>query len=240
MPIGIVAALEQGDRVAAGGGVEGDPGAGDPAADHDDLEALRRRSPRSLGPRDHPTAGRRALRKKLGHLVDRRPLRRCFFLARRPEMEEADEALAAAEPDGAPPRLAPQHLGRPPVAGEAAGVGGEQDDVGGDRGRVQVLLVLDRDRPRARRRRRPASAPGRAWPRPRGRRPPSARRAIAGRGRGTARARSGGGWAPTAPARAAPRAPRGRAARARTPCGCGGCGSPSRHPSARRISLITS
>ena len=40
MPIGVVAALQQGDRVAARGGVEGDAGAGDAAADHDDLEAL--------------------------------------------------------------------------------------------------------------------------------------------------------------------------------------------------------
>ena len=33
--------------------------------------------------------------------------------------------------------------GRAPVAGEAAGVRGEEDDVAGDRRRVQVLLVLD-------------------------------------------------------------------------------------------------
>ena len=37
---GVVAALEQRHRVAARGGVEGDAGAGDPAADDDDLEAL--------------------------------------------------------------------------------------------------------------------------------------------------------------------------------------------------------
>jgi hypothetical protein len=37
---GIVAALQEGDRVSAGGGVEGDAGAGDAAADHDHLEAL--------------------------------------------------------------------------------------------------------------------------------------------------------------------------------------------------------
>jgi hypothetical protein len=36
---GVVAALQQGDRVATRGGVEGDPGAGDAAADDDDLEA---------------------------------------------------------------------------------------------------------------------------------------------------------------------------------------------------------
>jgi hypothetical protein len=35
---GVVAALEQGDRVAARSGVEGDAGAGDAAADDDDLE----------------------------------------------------------------------------------------------------------------------------------------------------------------------------------------------------------
>ncbi len=37
-----------------------------------------------------------------------------------------------------------QQAGGAPVAGVAAGVGAEQDDVGGDRGGVQVLLVLDR------------------------------------------------------------------------------------------------
>ena len=35
---GVVVALQQGDRVAARGGVQGHPGAGDAAADHDDLE----------------------------------------------------------------------------------------------------------------------------------------------------------------------------------------------------------
>jgi hypothetical protein len=39
-PLGIIAALQQRHRVAARGGVEGDPGAGDAAADHDHLEAL--------------------------------------------------------------------------------------------------------------------------------------------------------------------------------------------------------
>ncbi len=159
----VVAALQQGHRVAARGGVEGDPGAGDPAADHDDLEALPGDRLDRLGARDHQAAGRvirisrfargakiqmhparSALTVELRHLVDGRALRRCFLLARRAEVEEADEALVVAEADGAPPRLPAQQLGRAPVAGEAAGVGGEQDDVGGDRGRVQVLLVLDR------------------------------------------------------------------------------------------------
>ncbi len=36
----VVAALQQRDRVAARGGVEGDPGAGDAAADDDHLEVL--------------------------------------------------------------------------------------------------------------------------------------------------------------------------------------------------------
>ena len=40
MPSREVAALHQRDRVAARGGVQRDPGAGDPAADHDDVELL--------------------------------------------------------------------------------------------------------------------------------------------------------------------------------------------------------
>ena len=66
------------------------------------------------------------------------------LLARLAEVEQADEALAGGQADGGAPRLLAQQPGAAPVAGEAAGVGGEQDDVGGDGGRVQVLLALDR------------------------------------------------------------------------------------------------
>src|SRR4051812_40729133 len=70
----------------------------------------------------------------LGH----RPL-----LARVAEVQETDRALLRRQPERRAALLAAQQAGGPPVAGEAAGVGGEQNDVGGDRGRVQVLLVLD-------------------------------------------------------------------------------------------------
>ena len=93
-------------------------------------------------------------------------------------------------------------------------MGAEQDDVGGDRGRVQVLLVLDR------------VGAERAGDDDQGRGAVELRRALlprrllqlcqrlAGRRRGSARARSGGGWAPSGPARAV------RAARPR-PSGSG-------------------
>ena len=58
-------------------------------------------------------------------------------------MKQADEALLRGEPDGRPPLGLAQHRGGAPVAGEAAGMGGEQDDERGHRGRVQILLVLD-------------------------------------------------------------------------------------------------
>src|ERR1700679_899753 len=58
------------------------------------------------------------------------------------EMEQADEALAGGQADRGPAGLAAQQAGGAPVAGEATGVGGEQDDVGGDRGGVQILLGL--------------------------------------------------------------------------------------------------
>ena len=49
-----------------------------------------------------------------------------------------------AEPDRRAPVVGAQHPRGAPVAGQPARVGGEQDDVGGAGGRVQVLLVLDR------------------------------------------------------------------------------------------------
>ena len=168
------------------------------------------------------------------HLVGGRPLRRRLLLARVAEMEQADEALDGGQPGRRPALLAPQHAGGPPVAREAAGVGGEQDDVGGDGGGVQVLLVLDRVAAEDEPRRRPGSGPV------------ELRRALGASGllqpasvraerRESARARSGGGWAPSAPARAALASSSRSRGSGRTPCGCGGCGSPSRHPSAHRI-----
>ena len=235
----VVAALEQRDRVAAGGGVERDPGAGDPAADHDDLEALARRSPRSrLGARDHRRAPSDAI--TVGTPSPGRPAAAAAALSpgAAPEVEEADEALALAEPDRAPPRLAAQDRGRPPVAGEAAGVGGEQDDVGGDRGRVQVLLVLDRvalehggDDDQRRRAVELGGALGAGGLLQRGERLRPEDAEAPGRGQVVVG-----------------RPPRQLEQRlellaierlgARTPCGCGGCGSPSRRPSAHRISRL--
>ena len=49
---------------------------------------------------------------------------------------------SAGAPSAARP-LGAQHLRRAPVAGQPAAVGGQQDDVGGDPGRQQVLLGLD-------------------------------------------------------------------------------------------------
>jgi hypothetical protein len=49
----VVAALDQGDRVAAARGVEGDAGAGDPAADHEHVERLARQRLEGRGARDH-------------------------------------------------------------------------------------------------------------------------------------------------------------------------------------------
>ncbi len=97
-----------------------------------------------------------------------------------PRWSRPTKRSPAGRPTAALPSSLAQQAGRAPVAGEAAGVGGEQDDVGGDGGRVQVLLVLDRIAARARRRRRPGSGSGRAWRRPRGRRPPSAAPATPG------------------------------------------------------------
>src|ERR1700733_7708382 len=68
-------------------------------------------------------------------------LRHGSLLARLAEVEQADEALALRQADRGPSRLLAQQAGAAPVAGEAAGMGGEQDDVGGDGGRVQVLLA---------------------------------------------------------------------------------------------------
>ena len=137
----VVAALDQRHRVAARGGVERDAGAGDPAADHDDVELVGRALPRAR--RREITAWAPSV-EELDRFDLGRALGRPLLLDRVADVEEADEALVVGQPDRGAALGRAQHLGRAPVARQAAGVGGEQDDVGGDRGRVQVLLVLDR------------------------------------------------------------------------------------------------
>ena len=139
MPDRVVVALDQRDRVAARGGVERDAGAGDAAADHDDVEAVARRSPRarrraasiSRGSVDRPASARRAL----GRRAAPGPAGRGGAGRR--------SARRPGRPTAARPSGGAQDLRGAPVAGEPAAVGGEQDDVGGDGGGVQVLLVLD-------------------------------------------------------------------------------------------------
>src|SRR3954447_17682334 len=80
-----------------------------------------------------------------GGLLGRRSLRRRpFLLAGSTEMEESYEALIGGQPDGGAAGVLAQQGRRSPVAREAASVGGKEDDVGRDGGRVEVLLVLDR------------------------------------------------------------------------------------------------
>src|SRR5215217_8967715 len=80
---------------------------------------------------------------KLDHLVGGGALGRPLLLNRVAKMKEADEALVLRDADGHLALAGAQHLGRPPVGGQAAGVPREQNDVGGAAGGVQVLLVLD-------------------------------------------------------------------------------------------------
>src|SRR5215212_11898231 len=79
---------------------------------------------------------------ELDHLVGRQPLRRALLLHGGPEMQETDEALVLGQADRGPPLGRAQHLRGAPVGGEAASVGGEQDDVCGAGGGVKILLVL--------------------------------------------------------------------------------------------------
>ena len=65
-----------------------------------------------------------------------------LFAGRVAQVDQPDEALVTGHADGVEARALAQDLWGPPVAGEAAGVGSEQDDVRGDAGGVQVLLVL--------------------------------------------------------------------------------------------------
>src|SRR4029450_13178122 len=65
-------------------------------------------------------------------------------LAPLPQMDQADEALPVGDLAGGPPLWAAQDLGGAPVSGEPPCVRGQQHDVGGAGGGVQVLLVLCR------------------------------------------------------------------------------------------------
>src|SRR4051794_3602868 len=85
-----------------------------------------------------------ALVEEDGGLGECGPRRGGALRARPAEVQQRDEALLRRQADRDPALLSPQQPRGSPVAGEAAGVGGEQDDVGGDGGRVQVLLVGDR------------------------------------------------------------------------------------------------
>ena len=60
------------------------------------------------------------------------------------EVDQAYEALALGEPDRRSSGLGTQDLGSTPVAGEPTRVRGQENDVGGAGGGVQVLLVGDR------------------------------------------------------------------------------------------------
>ena len=158
-----VVALDQRDRIAARGRVEGHAGAGDPTADDDHVEAVLSHRRECLVARDHS--------RELHDLVGGRPLRRRLLLHRRAEVEQADETLVLGHADGRPALRRPQHLRSTPVARQPSAVGGEQDDVGGAGRGVQVLLVLNRIAGERRRSRPRGSARDRAsWPTP-GRRP---------------------------------------------------------------------
>ena len=216
-------ALDEGHRVAARGGVQGHTGARDAAADDDHVEVVLLDCRERLVAGDHlgesPRPGRRA----------RAPGGFCSWTG-----VPGEAGRRTARPRGMPTAARPSGvrstLGRPPVGRQPSTVGGEQDDVGGAGGGVQVLLVLDR------------VAGERAGADHQG------RRAIELRGR----LRAGGLLEPLERLRAdhpeAPgvgqvvvrgpagqveqllERPRGPRARAGRPCGCGACGSPPRLP----------
>src|SRR5215207_2258841 len=92
------------------------------------------------------TSKRRPAFERSSVQVDRRPLGGGALGGQPPlltgaaEVEKADEALPVGEADGGPALGVSQQRRGAPVAGVTPGVGAEQDDVGGDRRRVQVLL----------------------------------------------------------------------------------------------------
>ena len=134
--------------------------------------------------------------------------------------------------------LRAQHGRRAPVAGQAAVVRAEQDEVRGDGGGERSSSAWTGSSERtaetatsvgARSSFGAASGPAASF----------SRASARGRGRGSATDSSGGGWAPSARGRRARRAARGRPARARKPCGCAACGRRPRAPSARvRVGVL--
>ena len=138
-PLGEVVALDQRHGVAARSGVERHAGAGDPPPITITSNSSAA-SPRAPGRGRSPPPSL----EELDHLVGRGALGHPLLLDRGAQVEQADEALVLGILLPPPGPRGPQHLGRAPVGGEAAGVAGEQDDVCRAGGGVQVLFVLDR------------------------------------------------------------------------------------------------
>ena len=223
-----VGALDDRHRVAARGGVERHAGAGDAAADHDDVElsSARRLQARRCG----RASGEFSVEIGDGCAAGGRS-GAGFALADLAEVDQADEALALGDADRLEPRALAQDARRSPVAGQPAGMGGQQHDVGGNRrstcrsssswtaSPVRAAGADDQ-------RRRPVELgrglrTGRllqALQRLRSRRPESAR------------GPSGCGSAPSGRARTARRAPRAAPARAGRPCAFAARESPRRRP----------
>ena len=211
-----VLALDQSDAVAAGRRVEGDAGAGDPSADHDQVvlvlgERLERVLAADHGRYVTNSAGSgRAGGGCSCRLGPRwiRPRKRSF----------------SSSPTAAQPTAVRRTPGRAPVIREAALVSTQQHDVDRARRSAEVLLVLlgvagldhAGDHQRGRAVQLAGRLPVRALLQP--------RRAPPGRGPGTATGTSGGGSGPSGRARTARRASRAKPARRRTPCACAACG----------------
>src|SRR3954454_4222934 len=75
-------------------------------------------------------------------LLDRRLLGHALLLARVAQMQQADRQLVVREPERGAAGRGLHHRDRAPVAGEPARVCAQQHDVGRDRGREHVLVVL--------------------------------------------------------------------------------------------------
>ena len=136
-----VASLDQRHRVAARGGIERDAGAGDAAADHDHVETGLLHRLERLVAGDHQLAISRGTRppgRRAAARAGAAPAPACRGGAGR------RSARSSGMPTAARPSGVRSTSGRAPVGREAAAVAGQQDDVGGAGGGVQVLLVLDR------------------------------------------------------------------------------------------------
>ena len=197
-PDRVVVTLDQRHRIATRGGVERHSGAGDAAADDDDVEALRCDRLQCVFAAEH-------LIEVGDDGFDRLALGRGLLLDRMTEIQQRDEALVGPEPDRGPSLGGAKDARGAPVADQPAGMRGKQDDVGGDRRRVQVLLIGDLVAAL----RRGADDEGRRAielrRRLRARGLLEALESARGRRRGNARGWSGGGLAPTARARRAHR-----------------------------------